>query len=231
MQEINNIPRFGKLSALNAFDHEMITRVMSMTRRCSVDGLNCVDHQPTHNTFSELFTISSKPVRHHSIIATSHFQSYLQVTMAPKRPISTPSVAQRNQQATITFGKQGLNRVTKTTLAQRDIKATKKDSALLDAVSSHDIDQPTTADAAIEEQAEAELVDIKPRSSDNSDDYEKRAIKVSNAQIKKYWQAKESERKCPRVHQQGLDVSEKILREFDMSGQYGVSDRYLFLPC
>ncbi|KAH0385304.1 hypothetical protein KCU89_g17196, partial [Aureobasidium melanogenum] len=32
---------------------------------------------------------------------------------------------------------------------------------------------------------------------------------------------KEAERKSPRVHQQGLDVSEKILREFDMSGQYG----------
>jgi DNA polymerase delta subunit 4 len=149
--------------------------------------------------------------------------------MAPKRRISAPSVAQRNQQATITFGKQGLNRVTKTTLAQRDIKATKKDSALLDAVSSHVIDQSTTADEAIEEQTEAELVDIKPRSTDPSDDYEKRAIKVSNAQIKKYWQAKENERKCPRVHQQGLDVSEKILREFDMSGQYGVSQECLFL--
>jgi DNA polymerase delta subunit 4 len=203
---------------------------MSPTRRCSVDGLNCVDRQPTQHLDFELFTISSKPVGHYSIIATSHFQSYLQVTiMAPKRRISAPSVAQRNQQATITFGKQGLNRVTKTTLAQRDIKATKKDSALLDAVSSHDIDQSTTADEAIEEQAEAELDDIKPRSTNPSDDYEKRAIKVSNAQIKKYWQAKESERKCPRVHQQGLDVSEKILREFDMSGQYGVSNECPFL--
>lgn len=150
--------------------------------------------------------------------------------MAPKRRISTPSTAQRNQQATITFGKQGVNRVTKTTLAQRDSKSTKKDNALLDAVSSHVIDEPTTADAAIEEQAEAELVDIKPRSSDESDDYEKRAIKVTNAQIKKYWQAKEAERKSPRVHQQGLDMSEKILREFDMSGQYGVSFEWRFLP-
>lgn len=143
--------------------------------------------------------------------------------MAPKRSIST----QRSQQATISFGKQGLNRVTKTTLNQRDTKATKKDNALLDAVSTHVIDQPTTADAAIQEQAEAELVDIKPRSSSDPDDFEKRAIKVTNAQIKKYWQAKEAERKSPRVHQQGLEVSEKILREFDMSGQYGVSHQHL----
>lgn len=151
--------------------------------------------------------------------------------MAPKRRISTPSAAQRNQQATISFSKQGLNRVTKNT-AQRDSKATKKEDALLEAVSTQVINQPTTADAAIEEQAEAELVDIKapktePRSSDEPDDYEKRAIKITNAQIKKYWQQKEAERKAPRVHQQGLDMSEKILREFDMSGQYGVSHKYV----
>lgn len=150
--------------------------------------------------------------------------------MAPKRRISTPSATQRNQQATISFGKQGLNRVTKTTLGQRDSKATKKENALLDAVSSHVIDEPTTADAAIEEQAEAELVETKSRSSDDTDDFEKRAIKITNAQIKKYWQAKEAERKSPRVHQQGLDVSEKILREFDMSGQYGVSHGCLLPP-
>ncbi|KAI4823219.1 hypothetical protein E4T44_10105, partial [Aureobasidium sp. EXF-8845] len=119
------------------------------------------------------------------------------------------------------FGKQGLNRVTKTTLAQRDTKSTKKDSALLDAVSNHVIDEPTTADATIEEPADTELAEIKPRPSNDSDEFESRALKVSNAQIKKYWQAKEAERKSPRVHQQGLDVTEKILREFDMSGQYG----------
>jgi DNA polymerase delta subunit 4 len=147
--------------------------------------------------------------------------------MAPKRRISTPSTALRNQQATISFGKQGLNRVTKTTLAQRDTKSTKKDSALLDAVSNHVIDEPTTADAVIEEQADTELAEIKPRPSNDSDEFESRAIKVSNAQIKKYWQAKEAERKSPRVHQQGLDVTEKILREFDMSGQYGVSFEHL----
>jgi DNA polymerase delta subunit 4 len=150
--------------------------------------------------------------------------------MAPKRRISTPSTALRNQQATISFGKQGLNRVTKTTLAQRDTKSIKKDNALLDAVSNHVIDEPTTTDAAIEEQADTELAEIEPRTNSNSDDFEKRAIKVSNAQIKKYWQAKEAERKCPRVHQQGLDVTEKILREFDMSGQYGVSYQYPSMP-
>ncbi|KAI5276529.1 hypothetical protein E4T47_00715 [Aureobasidium subglaciale] len=145
--------------------------------------------------------------------------------MAPKRRISTPSTAQRNQQATISFGKQN-TRVTKTTLAQRDLKSTKKESALLDVVSEHAISQPTTDKAPIEGQIEDEVVEAKPSktetiSSIKSDDDEARARRITETQIKKYWRAKEAERKAPRVHQQGLEVSEKILREFDMSGQYG----------
>lgn len=52
---------------------------------------------------------------------------------------------------------------------------------------------------------------------------ELQARKISDTQIKKYWQAKENERIVPRVHQEKLDVYEKVLREWDMSGQYGVS--------
>ncbi len=46
---------------------------------------------------------------------------------------------------------------------------------------------------------------------------------LSERTINQYWQAKETERKAPRVHQKGLSVREKVLREFDMSGSYGVS--------
>ncbi len=46
---------------------------------------------------------------------------------------------------------------------------------------------------------------------------------LSERTINQYWQAKEIERKAPRVHQKGLSVREKVLREFDMSGSYGVS--------
>lgn len=51
---------------------------------------------------------------------------------------------------------------------------------------------------------------------------ELRALKVSDAQIKKYWKAREAERISPRVHQEGLTVEEKVLRLFDMSSQFGV---------
>lgn len=159
--------------------------------------------------------------------------------MAPKRRTSTPATGQRNQQATITFGKQGHNRVTKPAAVQRDAKKTKKDDALI-AVVSDRLRQPTTADAAIAQQAKAVELDLEPEqtarskvgsasASNKHEDDEAQARRMTDSQIKKYWRNKEAERRAPRVHQQGLDITEKILREFDMSGQYGVSGTRYFL--
>ncbi|KAL2044348.1 hypothetical protein N7G274_003053 [Stereocaulon virgatum] len=50
---------------------------------------------------------------------------------------------------------------------------------------------------------------------------EEKAKKIPEAQIRRYWKAKEDERIAPRVHQQGLSLNEKILRHFDLSSQYG----------
>ncbi|PNS16064.1 hypothetical protein CAC42_4465 [Sphaceloma murrayae] len=47
------------------------------------------------------------------------------------------------------------------------------------------------------------------------------ALALSPAKIKGFWRAKEQARLAPRVHQEGLAVGEKILREWDMSGQFG----------
>lgn len=58
-------------------------------------------------------------------------------------------------------------------------------------------------------------------------DEEDQARKVTDTQIKQYWRKKEQERLAPRVHQDDLTVYEKVLREWDMSGQYGVSNH----PC
>lgn len=148
--------------------------------------------------------------------------------MAPNRRTST----QRNQQSTLSFG-----RVTKPDSSQRNAKATKKDAALFDVVSNR-IKEPTTADLAIQEQANAAKADETSTQSlpaekhaepakaviGSQEDEEAQARRVKDNQIKKYWNDKEAERKAPRVHQQGLNVTEKILREFDMSGQFGVSD-------
>lgn len=53
---------------------------------------------------------------------------------------------------------------------------------------------------------------------------EERAGRVSEQQIRKYWKEREAERRAPRVHQEDLSVEEKVLRLFDMSSQYGVSN-------
>jgi DNA polymerase delta subunit 4 len=54
-------------------------------------------------------------------------------------------------------------------------------------------------------------------------DEEAQAREITDTQIKQYWRKKEQERLAPRVHQEDLTVYEKVLREWDMSGQYGVS--------
>ncbi|MCJ1403560.1 hypothetical protein MMC11_006783 [Xylographa trunciseda] len=74
-------------------------------------------------------------------------------------------------------------------------------------------EQPPRAELAIRSQVETEK---KERT-----DVESRAFNITDAQIKRYWKKKEEERKAPRVHQQGLSVEEKVLREFDLSSQFG----------
>jgi DNA polymerase delta subunit 4 len=54
-------------------------------------------------------------------------------------------------------------------------------------------------------------------------DEETRARKITEMQIKKFWREKESARLVPRVHQEDLGVHERVLRLWDVSGEYGVS--------
>lgn len=182
--------------------------------------------------------------------------------MPPKRKSTGPRAVpsrQSSQQATLSFhGKQ--NKVTKPTVAQH-AKSTKKDPALdedivrtdIKAEAQPDLDEPTTAEKAIQQQAEEEAdalgahdplsdgdtvkaEDVLGGRAQESDvgaiggkgagwvaDEEAQARKVTDTQIRRYWRAKEQERLAPRVHQEELSVNEKVLREWDMSGQYGVS--------
>jgi DNA polymerase delta subunit 4 len=144
---------------------------------------------------------------------------------ASKRHASGGSAAvsksKSKSQSTLAFhGK--TNKVTKPGSGLTSNK-TKKDPALLDhiahtdlsAEASPDLKEPTTAEVSIAEQAEAEAQEpLTPE--------EEEASHVSEAQVKKYWQEKESLRKAPRVHQEGLSLHEKVCREFDTDGRYGV---------
>ena len=70
-----------------------------------------------------------------------------------------------------------------------------------------------------EEEPEIETKEVVPEKSEA----EIKAEKVSDAQIAKYWKGIEKLRVAPRVHQEQLSLSEKVLRYFDVSSQYGVS--------
>jgi len=159
--------------------------------------------------------------------------------------------AQQRAQSTLSFGKGQQNRVTKPSLsAAQQNKKSKKDPALYDitpADAEPELEEPTTADVAIVEQVAQETEDplAQKRSTTTEDvlggkaqestdgatsgvlgsgwvgDEEQRARKVKDSQVKAYWRTKEQERKAPRVHQESLSLDEKILREWDMSGQYG----------
>ncbi|RSL72797.1 hypothetical protein CEP54_000630 [Fusarium duplospermum] len=50
---------------------------------------------------------------------------------------------------------------------------------------------------------------------------ELRAEQITDAQIKKYWKTIEDQWTSPRLHQQGVSLSERVLRYFDVSSQYG----------
>lgn len=170
--------------------------------------------------------------------------------MPPKR-IRTITPRTASQQQTLSFhGKD--NKVTKSQ-SPRTAKSTKKDPALLESLvspeaqdvkvedPSPDLEQQTTAEAVISQQAEDEASTIStvesvlggraPQSTAGAtggpandgwlSDEEARARKVPETQINRYWRAKESERKAPRVHQGDLTTHEKILREWDMQSSYG----------
>lgn len=155
--------------------------------------------------------------------------------MPPTRR-KTSSSSPRAQQ-TLAFGTNS-NKITKPSpLSQSSKKLSKPDSQYIEKAVAQ-IPTPSTAskdeeegeeDEEEEEEAKVEPVAESPRLAIRSQqpatksDVEEKAAKISNAQVKGYWKAKEDERIAPRVHQQGLSLNEKVLRHFDLSSQYGVS--------
>jgi DNA polymerase delta subunit 4 len=137
--------------------------------------------------------------------------------MPPTRRSRTSGgpVAKGNQRA-LSFSN---SKVTKNTAAPR----AKEDSVPSPPTKAIDVGH-VTSEAAVAQQAQAEI--SRSRTAE-----EQQALRVTDAQIRRYWKAREAERRTPRVHQEELGVEEKILRLFDMSSQYGVCVPPLPLPC
>lgn len=198
--------------------------------------------------------------------------------MPPKRRTTDRTSSASRQQSTLSFnGKSG--RVTKASQQhqQHGKDLDKKKELLFDeAVSRTDVPKdddvvelatkPTTADKAIEQQAEVETRALEQAAAAKSEegltggsktedvlggraqtsdvgavggpvgsgwvgDEEKRARKITETQIKKFWREKESDRLVPRVHQEDLGVHERVLRLWDISGEYGVSSEMCEFDC
>jgi len=140
--------------------------------------------------------------------------------MAPKRRSAGTATS---RQGTIAFHGRS-NKVTKRS-AVAPSKKTPKDSLHKEAVvptdvkveppSSPEADANTT-EAAVIEQARTEAAAPVTAA-------EEEASNISDTQIKKYWQQKEQERKAPRVHQEDVPLFERVCREWDTDGRYGVS--------
>ncbi|KAK6078826.1 DNA polymerase delta [Seiridium cupressi] len=82
------------------------------------------------------------------------------------------------------------------------------------------------------EDVEVDEPKVEPTSPESEEPEEKsaaelRAAKISDRQITGYWNKLEKERVAKRVHQEDLTLSEKVLRYFDVSSQYGVSSQIL----
>lgn len=199
--------------------------------------------------------------------------------MPPKRRTTERTTSASRQQSTLSFnGKPG--RVTKASQQhqQHGKDLDKKKELLFDeAVSRTDVPKdddevvelarkPTTADKAIEQQAEVETRALEQAAAVKSEegltggsktedvlggraqtsdvgavggpmgsgwvgDEEMRARKITETQIKKFWREKESDRLVPRVHQEDLGVHERVLRLWDISGEYGVSSEMYDFDC
>ncbi|KAI9803404.1 MAG: hypothetical protein M1833_000923 [Piccolia ochrophora] len=129
--------------------------------------------------------------------------------------------AARGAQPTLSFSGKN-NKVTKSSAAIPQ-HPKKKDPSLLADLKASDAELPTsdeegkltTAEQAVQKQGKVEVEKV-ARTAE-----QEQAEKISEAQLKRYWQAREAERKAPRVHQQDLGIHEKILRHFDLSSQFG----------
>ncbi|RSM07603.1 hypothetical protein CEP52_005139 [Fusarium oligoseptatum] len=88
------------------------------------------------------------------------------------------------------------------------------------------VPKQTKAEEVVVEEPEPIEVDEEEEEPEVAPEPEKseaelRAEQITDAQIKKYWETIEDQWTSPRLHQQGVSLSERVLRYFDVSSQYG----------
>ncbi len=88
--------------------------------------------------------------------------------------------------------------------------------------------QAEEEDEEAQAKEEAPKADEKPLLAASRSEDEIAADAVTDAQIRRYWRSVEVQSMARRVHQEGLDLGEKVLRYFDVSSHFGVSWPFSF---
>lgn len=159
--------------------------------------------------------------------------------MPPTTRRSAGSSRGGKQQSTLSFN----HRVTKPSAAASKTASAKdfvaspsstapaKSSPLRKHVATADEEVQTKAKVDVEPEEEKEEEDAvvekqeeegEKEEEEQKSEAELRARELGDRHIDRYWRALERERTTRRVHQEGLDVGEKVLRYWDVSSQYGV---------
>ncbi|KAJ6096424.1 hypothetical protein N7486_007170 [Penicillium sp. IBT 16267x] len=131
--------------------------------------------------------------------------------------------AAANAQSVLSFGSQ--SRVTKPSTTPTTLHKGKN----LDSTAPRKADQSASATPEPEQVVPPELskphiTELAVRQSEQPKQIqtaeEKQALKLSSKDLRKYWEEKDSD-KPVRFHQEDVSLEEKILRNFDLSSQYG----------
>ncbi|KAI0541740.1 DNA polymerase delta, subunit 4-domain-containing protein [Xylaria digitata] len=121
------------------------------------------------------------------------------------------------RQSTLSFN----HRVTKSVPKSiKNISSTPAKSPLAKHVIHAEPDVKDEVDADVEEKVKVEEPkQVEPERKKT--EAELRAEKITDRQISQYWRNIESERRTKRLHQEELNLAEKVLRYWDVSSQYG----------
>ena len=158
---------------------------------------------------------------------------------------TTNRASTRTPQSRLSFGPNATNKISKPSPLGRGKEGKEKlsptqkkavEEVVVSASESKSLSPSSEEEVEVEEkksknlpirrnQNESRVDEVKAKGGEveTRDEKEVLASKVGEAQIRRFWLGKEESRIVGRVHQEGMSVHEKVLREWDLSSQYGVS--------
>ncbi|KAL1994898.1 hypothetical protein VTN49DRAFT_1085 [Thermomyces lanuginosus] len=136
--------------------------------------------------------------------------------MPPRRSTGRSAAGPKTQQqSTLSFGSK--SRITKPTTSPPGKPAKRISEPVAKEIVAETSTPETPASPELSEEPSSPVIEEPQPQTEE----ERRALQITDAQLKRYWSDQEKSRKTPQVHQDDVDLHEKILRHFDLSSQYG----------